>query len=320
LLFLVTGLGGGTGGGAAPGIAQAASRAGAMVIAFAAMPFTYEGTRRTDLAKVALSQLRFRCEAVIPVYNDLLLPRAGEAATAFDALSIANGWMERGIAALCAMLFKPGLPNNIDFALLRSFFPVRDGKTLFVFGAASGSGTDGTDSLQQALKNLLGSPLAQRREVNSVASLIVTVRGWPAPIFSRVNGVVDKIAEEFGGRERRLQSIIPDPSCGDSVEICVLGSVGGVHLRAQELTLPAPSEAAKAEGTDTVVEDVSKDVGGAVQWVFPGAGGRRGDVPPGQSEMTLQQHDFFEKMKGDSIEGQDLDVPTFLRRGIKISL
>jgi cell division protein FtsZ len=337
LLILVTGLGGGTGGGAAAIVAQAAVRAGVMVIAFAAMPFTHEGSRRAALARESLSQLSFHCEAVIPVYNDLLLPRTDETASATDVLSVANGWIERGVSALCAMLFKPGLPNNIDCATLRSFFPASAGTTLFVFGSALGSGAE---ALWQALKNLLTSPLAQRREVNSFTSLIVLVRGWPAPQFQRVTEVVAKIAEEFGGQERRLQSIIADPAFGEGVEICVLGSVGGVLKQTQVLPRPVgvSADAGKSAGTGGrasaktkpheqpflfSIEDSYGEKHGVLEQVRAVARritGSRHEAA--QEEIAFPGGDFFQKGKGEGnvVDGQDLDIPTFTRRKIEIEV
>jgi len=115
------------GSGAAPVIAEAASKAGAMVIAFVTLPFSWEGERRMKQAREALDALREACEAVIPLQNDALLQGDSADASADDAFDRANAWICAGLNALCSMLFKKGL-INIDFATLRSALPVRGGR------------------------------------------------------------------------------------------------------------------------------------------------------------------------------------------------
>ena len=92
LVILIVALGGGTGSGAASVVAESARRGGAMVIAFATLPFSWEGERRTKQALVALENLREHCEAVVPLRNDMLLQGDGADAdveSAFDrALSL----------------------------------------------------------------------------------------------------------------------------------------------------------------------------------------------------------------------------------------
>ncbi len=119
LVVLLVALGGGTGSGAAPVIAAAAGEAGAMVIAFVTLPFSWEGERRTRQSHEAIDRLRSVCEAVIPLHNDMLLQGDGADAPVEAAFDRANSWICAGLNSLCGMLFKPGL-INIDFATLRS--------------------------------------------------------------------------------------------------------------------------------------------------------------------------------------------------------
>ncbi|MEY3607394.1 MAG: hypothetical protein RLZZ447_182, partial [Verrucomicrobiota bacterium] len=85
LVFLVTGMGGGTGSGASPIVAEIAAESGALVIAFVTLPFSFEGGRRLKQAEDGLRALRAACDAVIPLPNDVLLQAAGENETVLDA-------------------------------------------------------------------------------------------------------------------------------------------------------------------------------------------------------------------------------------------
>ena len=137
LVFLVTGMGGGTGSGASPVVAEIAAETGALVIAFVTMPFSFEGGRRLKQAEEGLRALRLVCDAVIPLPNDILLQEAEENETVLDSFARADEWIGRGVKSIWAMLFKTGL-INVDFATLRQAFQQRGGKTLFGLGEGAG--------------------------------------------------------------------------------------------------------------------------------------------------------------------------------------
>ena len=128
LVFLVTGMGGGTGSGASPVVAEIAAETGALVIAFVTMPFSFEGGRRLKQAEEGLRALRQVCDAVIPLPNDVLLQEAAENETVLDSFARADEWIGRGVKSIWAMLFKTGL-INLDFATLRQAFQHRGGPT-----------------------------------------------------------------------------------------------------------------------------------------------------------------------------------------------
>ena len=73
MVFLTTGLGGGTGTGAAPVVAKAAREQGALTIAVVTLPFTAEGSIRRENAEAGLERLRDIADTVIVVPNDRLL-------------------------------------------------------------------------------------------------------------------------------------------------------------------------------------------------------------------------------------------------------
>jgi len=87
LIFIIAGLGGGTGSGAAPVVAEIAVKAGAVVIAFVTLPFSFEGGRRQKQAEEALAELRRVCDAVIPLSNDMLLQEGTEQTSVLDSFA-----------------------------------------------------------------------------------------------------------------------------------------------------------------------------------------------------------------------------------------
>ncbi|HSH09866.1 MAG TPA: cell division protein FtsZ, partial [Oceanipulchritudo sp.] len=176
LVFILTGLGGGTGSGAAPVLAELAVAEGALVIAFTPMPFQREGTIRCERAKKALEQMRKYCHAVISLPNDLIFKQVDDSATLMEAFAMADKWIKLGVHAIWSMLFNTGL-INVDFSSLQSALAEPGGKTIFGTGYGKGE-----NLLDQALKDLENCPLLHLAEggfIRDTDQLILNLTGGP---------------------------------------------------------------------------------------------------------------------------------------------
>ncbi len=317
LVFLIAGMGGGTGTGAAPVLAEAASEAGALVIAFVTMPFSFEGSRRSKQAEAGLVDLRGCCDAVIPLPNDLLLQEAAEGETALDSFARADDWIGRAVRSVWSMLFRTGL-INLDFATLRQAFQTRGGKTLF--GLGSGAGEDATAA---ALASLDMCPLLATPEHSRKADrLLVNIVGGTDLTLPKVNEIMGAVTERYGRESHVIMGAVIDEDLQGQLEICVIGTsdIGGrpasrrpVRARpaarnAESAAIPETHPTAKAPAAKAKSPVKQLAAAGPDQqdeFLFQGSGENRG---------------AFERTDRNLFEGQDLDVPTYLRRGIKISL
>ena len=152
LVFLLAGLGGGTGGGAVPVIARLARDAGALVFAFAPLPFSWEKGRHAQ-AEECLAELRKHANAVVPLPNDSLLQVGGPDATALECFAEAGRNVGKGISAICSLVFRRGM-IDVDYAHLRKAFNRRSGRTLFGYGEG-----EGPDGIRHALRELMVCPM-----------------------------------------------------------------------------------------------------------------------------------------------------------------
>src|SRR5713226_3387801 len=153
MIFICAGLGGGTGSGAAPYVAQLAREAGSLVIAFATLPFSFEGKRRSAQAREALARLNELAHAVICFENDQMGDMVAPKAGIHQAFATADMMISQSVRSIVNLIQRPGLIRiGFDdlFAALRS----QNGRCLFGFGE---SDTDNRahDALTQALKNPL---------------------------------------------------------------------------------------------------------------------------------------------------------------------
>lgn len=321
LVFLVAGLGGGTGSGAAPLIAKMALDAGAMVIAFVMHPFSFEKGRLSP-ANEAHERLRKDCHAVIALPNDLLLQLGSKEQdpTFLDACSQADEWVSRGIKSICSMLLKTGLINQ-DFGSLRRIFSEKGTRTLFGLGTGSGE-----DHVQNALSDLSICPLLHATGGGSrrADNLLVHITGGPDLTMSKVNQIIGTISDKLGSRENLILGAMIDDALHQRLEICVIGTTSlsrkgysnppaaAVSQNRPGFSDPVPERVAAPTSKPTSVHESKLKVRTAQANLWD------------QNEFEFladeEQRGFFDKTERNLYEGVDLDVPTYLRRGIRISL
>lgn len=317
LVFLLAGMGGGTGGGGSPAVAEIAAEQGALVIAFVTMPFSFEGGRRLKQAEEGLAALRRVCDAVIPLPNDVLLQEAADNETVLDSFARADEWISRGVKSIWSMLFKTGL-INLDFATLAQAFQHRGGKTLFGLGEGTGE-----NAAADAIASLKICPLLHTPEFSRKADrLLVNIIGGTDLTLPKVNEIMTAVAEQYGRDSNIIMGAVIDEQLQNRVEVCVLGTsdMGGrgamprrptTRLRASpgraEIPTPKPEAAAPAAPVEATAADLAASA--AV------AKAKQDEFGFGELETRGQ----FEKTDRNLFDGQDLDVPTYLRKGIKIS-
>lgn len=321
LVFLIAGMGGGTGSGAAPVVAEIAAETGALVIAFVTMPFSFEGGRRLKQAEEGLLALRKVCDAVIPLPNDMLLQEGAENETVLDSFARADAWIGRGVKSIWSMLMKTGL-INLDFATLRQVFQQRGGKTLFGLGHGTGP-----NAVPEAIESLKLCPLLHTPEFSRKADrLLVNIVGGTDLTLPKVNDLMSAIAEKFGRDSSIVMGAVIDEAMVQRIEICVLGTSDlngrtGLSRRLAAAGKRAPAGRADAAAPlETAPELFATPTQppAATTAEARAAAAKLDQEEFGFGEVESRGH--FEKTDRNLFDGQDLDVPTYLRKGIKVAL
>ena len=332
VVFLVAGMGGGTGSGAAPTVAEIAVESGALVIAFVTLPFTFEGGRRAKQAEDGLAALRKVCDAVIPLPNDILLQQAEDGETALDSFARADEWIGRGVKSIWSMLFRTGL-INLDFATLRQAFHTRGGKTLFGLGAGTGE-----NAVAQAIEGVKSCPLRATPEFARKADrLLVNIVGGTDLTLPKVNEIMTAVTEEFGRDAHVIMGAVIDEDMQGKVEIVVLGTsdIGGRSGGARRTTSVARTARIASTATPRVSSELALDTEGGVDSIASASSTLAATpsvnvikapapvptAPVAQSVFTfseVESRGHFDKTDRNLFEGQDLDVPTYLRKGIRL--
>lgn len=297
VVFLAAGLGGGTGTGASPIVAKLAKEQGALVLAFVAMPFSFEGPRRRSQAEHGLELLKAQADAVICIPNDRLTRIVGEGAPVTEAFRRGNEIVANGVQAIWQLLSRKGL-INLDFADLRATLGGKHGEGIFSHGEATGP-----DRLKDAMKALMDNPLFDGNDALARADgVLVSILGGPELTLSDVQRAVEPISR-VAQRAHIIMGAAIDESHADRLSVTVIAAHGNTAKRVAPGTTvrtparPQPQPAASPKPVSAA--DAGK---------------------PKQETLDLENisRGRFDKGEPTIYDGEDLDYPTFLRRGISL--
>ena len=321
LVFLLAGLGGGTGGGAVPVIARLARDAGALVFAFAPLPFSWEKGRHAQ-AEECLAELRKHANAVVPLPNDSLLQVGGPDATALECFAEAGRNVGKGISAICSLVFRRGM-IDVDYAHLRKAFNRRSGRTLFGYGEG-----EGPDGIRHALRELMVCPMLHLPDVSKAAdALLILITGGTGMGMAALQQASMEIRAEFKAGEHVVFGAHVDENMGDRVQITVLGATdleAGLPAAdvapVSEQVISASPKAKRAHQSKLASQKAKPEPAPA-----KGKRGKKGQEPLDQNTFEFMedgnQRGIFDDLPSRNLyEGEDLDVPAYLRRGVKIAV
>src|SRR5277367_2167364 len=168
MVFVTTGLGGGTGTGAAPIIASLASEMGALTVAVVTKPFAFEGKRRMQQAERGIAELMESVDTTIVIPNEKLLAVAEDAGF-FESFRIADDILRQGVQGISDIITIPGIINR-DFADVKT---IMAGMGYAVMGTATASGQNRTsDGARGILINITGSASLKLAEVQQACTII----------------------------------------------------------------------------------------------------------------------------------------------------
>ena len=244
MIFLCTGLGGGTGSGAAPLLAELARENGAVVITFATMPFAFEGKRRTAQAQEALLKLQEVSSAVICFENDLMGDMVAPKAGIHQAFAAADVTISQSVRSIISLIQRPGL-IRIGLDDLLSALRNPNSRCLFGYGE-SDSDNRPHDALTQALKN----PLMDRgRMLSDATSILVQVAGGPAMTLSEVEILMQELNRHINDDTQILFGTAVDGRMGNRLAVTIISSLAAPGAVAQKpvlerpaVSLPSPNE------------------------------------------------------------------------------
>ena len=236
MIFVTTGLGGGTGTGAAPVIASLAGELGALTIAVVTKPFRFEGRKRAMQAEAGLEALRDCVDTVITIPNERLLAIIDRKTPLTDAFTLADDVLRQAIQGISDLILMPGL-INLDFADVKTIMSGM-GVAMMGTGLAEGDGR-----AVQAAQKAVSSPLLEDGSVNGARGVIINVTGGPDMSLMEVNEASCIIQEAAHEDANIIFGAVVDPTLQGKLKITVIATGfdrNGVRRSAPAAALQTP--------------------------------------------------------------------------------
>jgi cell division protein FtsZ len=171
MVFVAAGAGGGTGTGAAPVVARLAREVGALTVGIVTRPFSFEGSRRANMADKGIEALAAEVDTLITVPNDRLLSVLDEQTSMVEAFEVADDVLRQGVQGISDLVTLPAL-INLDFADVRTIMSDA-GQALLGIGMSTGEGR-----AMAAADKAISSPLLET-SVEGARSILLSITGGP---------------------------------------------------------------------------------------------------------------------------------------------
>jgi cell division protein FtsZ len=217
MVFVTTGLGGGTGTGAAPVIASLASELGALTIAVVTKPFKFEGKKRAVQAERGLEELRNSVDTVITIPNERLLATIARSTSLTDAFATADDVLRQAIQGISDLILVPGL-INLDFADVKT---IMSGMGFAIMGTGL---AEGEQRAMIAANAAISSPLLEDASVKGARGVIINVTGGNDLSLIEVSEASAVIQEAAHEEANIIFGAVVDPRMQGQVKITVIAT------------------------------------------------------------------------------------------------
>jgi cell division protein FtsZ len=217
MVFVTTGLGGGTGTGAAPIIASLATELNALTVAVVTKPFHFEGKRRMDQADQGLRELRECVDTVITIPNERLLGTVDRSVSLQDSFKLADDVLRQAVQGISDLITVPGL-INLDFADVKA---IMQGMGMALMGAGRASGED---RALKATQQAISSPLLEEATIEGAKGVLINITGGLDLTLYEVNEASSIIRAAADDDANIIFGAVIDETLRDEMKITVIAT------------------------------------------------------------------------------------------------
>lgn len=313
VIFVAGALGGGFSGGFFPEFAKLAKQANVSMVAYALMPFSFEGRKRMESSKQVLGKLREHCMAVTTLEGDDYLAYIDEAGYAQLAVEQMRKECSAAMAAMTVLLLEKGL-YGFDLSTLHSVFDLDVSKTLLLSAEADDE-AEGVELAVDTLIERIDQKLPDKEL--KIDRVLISVVGGKKLAAGSINQLNLEISDRLGqsGKTFFAACVVPEIA---GLRIMVYVSI---HLGKQFEWIDLSGE---PSNTASAVHKQSRKVSRkkSKQRKSGKKGSSQEDVPQGLFDTILNESNrgYFDETAANSWNGIDLDVPTYIRRGIRVKI
>lgn len=330
VVFVVAGMGGGTGTGASPVVARVAKETGALVLSIVMLPFDCEGSRRTRQAQLGLHDLKGAADGVICLPNQRVFKLIDENTSLLEAFHITNELVAQGVRGIWRLLSRPGL-INVDFADLCAVMRGKHAESCLVTAEAQGENRS-----REVMEKILAHPLVEGGQVlTESAGVLVCMASGRSLAMAEVNRIMEQINRQCEQAHIIMGAAI-DEELGDKLLVTVVASRRNAEQQSGSARTGDAAATAYSAGVEIETSMTGLGSRPASRFVAPAPestpekterlltqqrGGRKAGNRMKQTQLPLEivSRGRFEKSEPTIYHGQDLDVPTYIRRGIALN-
>ena len=216
MVFITCGLGGGTGTGAAPILAELAKNKGILTVAVVTKPFTFEGSKRKEVAEVGYDNLKDKVDAIISIHNDRILQIIDKKTSLIEAFKTVDEVLRQGIAGISDLITTHGIVNA-DFADVKSIMQDA-GTALMGIGHASGD-----TRAQDAARMAINSPLLEMT-IDGAKGVLFNITGGSSLGMFEIDEAAKVITKSIDNDAKVKFGAVIDEAMGDEVRITVIAT------------------------------------------------------------------------------------------------
>jgi len=254
MVFITTGMGGGTGTGSAPIIASLATELGALTVAVVTKPFRFEGRRRQRQAEQGLNELRECVDTVITIPNERLLNAVSKGTPFLESFKLADDVLRQAVQGISDIITVPGL-INVDFADVKT---IMAGMGIALMGTGSAAGEN---RALEATQRAISSPLLEEASIEGAKGLLVNVTGGTDLTLFEVNEAMSIIHDSADPDANIIFGAVLDERLADEMKITVIATgfekvaAPAEPVRAYTTTQATPSDTRAASQTEPMRRD-----------------------------------------------------------------
>jgi cell division protein FtsZ len=322
VILIIAGLGGGAGSGISPVLARAAKETGALVLAFVTLPFLCEGNRRQQQAQQSLEQLKSVADGVICLPNQKAFKLIDENTSVLDTFRITGGLLVEGVRGVWQLLTRPGL-IQIHFDDLCALVRDRHFESAFAFVEASGTGRS-----REIVEKLLAHPLLDEgRALAESDAVLVSLVGGKDLTMAEVNRVMEQINRQCE-RAQIIMGAAIDATLKNRLSATVIAARHNPVAKTEmtgESSEPITARGATLRSADRSISPVPSFTPEQREQMVArhSSSGRsrrnHSKMLQAQLPLAIVSKGRFDKSEPTIHKGEDLDIPTYIRRGVALN-
>jgi cell division protein FtsZ len=294
MVFITAGLGGGTGTGAAPIVAEVARDMGVLTVAVVTKPFSFEGSKRMQVAETGVEELGRYVDSLITIPNEKLLAVLGKEISLLNAFKSANDILLGAVQGIAELITRPGL-INVDFADVRTVMSEM-GVAMMGSGSARGEGR-----ARAAAEDAIHSPLLEDVNLSGARGILVNITAGLDLTIGEFDEVGNTVKEVACDDATVVVGTVIDPDMEDELRVTVVATGLG------EMAVRKEVPEVKAEEEVAVLRPVPKE-----EDVFVRPDYSAMDRPTIIRKDPKMAQTYSEPAAEKEMEY--LDIPAFLRR------